>query len=392
MILSGRRPGGGASSTICLVKAPQCHTYVGSLIVGPSRLSSCLSSVLAINVHTHRHPPSALDTRPPVQTKAAARTYIACCPNGKKQIDGGYHRAKARRGLLSSPSRPRPPSPLPSDEARLLIPFYTDLPGAIGLVHVLKARLLVMAAPSRSPSIGSSQGSTVRPQADPLPTKRGEIGYRESLNPPASPTAVPESDVTARQTSLPARHPADRDPRPASPEPEPVSITDGNGNQSAAESPSSSAPLFSFLKPKVTKFGVRVSTILLLVTQGSLLLATICLWVILAKLVLPSSNVGRQLGLSALVHIMFTICTIVQVVLLERLFFRYRAERYAMLHPGEPLPDLFDRGEQISTRLALAPWNRPPLPTVNPVLRLSVILTSEALTRSSILVFSTRPS
>ena len=118
MILSGRRPGGGASSTICLVKAPQCHTYVGSLIVGPSRLSSCLSSVLAINVHTHRHPPSALDTRPPVQTKAAARTYIACCPNGKKQIDGGYHRAKARRGLLSSPSCPRPPPP-PSLSTRL---------------------------------------------------------------------------------------------------------------------------------------------------------------------------------------------------------------------------------------------------------------------------------
>ncbi|KAF9641809.1 hypothetical protein BDM02DRAFT_3078731, partial [Thelephora ganbajun] len=64
------------------------------------------------------------------------------------------------------------------------------------------------------------------------------------------------------------------------------------------------------------------------------------------------------------VHATFILCTVVQIVLLERLIFRYRAERYAMLHPGEILPDVFNRGEQFSTRLALAPWNRPPLPTV----------------------------
>jgi len=39
-----------------------------------------------------------------------------------------------------------------------------------------------------------------------------------------------------------------------------------------------------------------------------------------------------------------------------------------MLHPGEALPDLFNRGERVSTRLALAPWNRPPLPTYAAVL------------------------
>jgi hypothetical protein len=71
---------------------------------------------------------------------------------------------------------------------------------------------------------------------------------------------------------------------------------------------------------------------------------------------------------SVFIHTTFTIVAVVQVVLLERLIFRYRAERYAMLHPGEVLPDLFNRGEQISTRLALAPWNRPPLPTVSLVL------------------------
>ncbi|KAF9649900.1 hypothetical protein BDM02DRAFT_1695437 [Thelephora ganbajun] len=89
-----------------------------------------------------------------------------------------------------------------------------------------------------------------------------------------------------------------------------------------------------------------------------------------------SSDVGKQIGTNIFVHVTFILCTIVQVVLLERIFFRYRAERHAMLHPGEILPDVFNRGEQISIRLALAPWNRPPLPTVSP-LRLLAILTSE---------------
>lgn len=227
-----------------------------------------------------------------------------------------------------------------------------------------------MATHSPSPSI-VSQGSTARPQADPLPSKQGEIGYRESPNPPASSNAEPETDVAAHRTSLPARHPADRGPPPASSEHGPSPTTNVNGNQPAAESQSSTRPLFSVFKPKFTKYGVRLSTIILLVTQGSLLLVTVALWVILTRLVFPSSSIGRQVSTGVFIHITFIIVTIVQVVLLERLFFRYRAERYAMLHPGEILPDVFSRGEQVSTRLALAPWNRPPLPTVSLALRLS---------------------
>lgn len=48
-----------------------------------------------------------------------------------------------------------------------------------------------------------------------------------------------------------------------------------------------------------------------------------------------------------------------------------------MLHPGEVLPSLFHRGEQVSTRLALAPWNRPPLPTYAAVLMESGIGTGD---------------
>jgi len=222
-----------------------------------------------------------------------------------------------------------------------------------------------------------SQGSTTQPQADPLPTKRGELGYRESLNPPVSSNGESDPDVTTRHTSIPARHPADREPRPAAPEPEPAPITSTNGNQAPAESQSPAGLFFSIFKPKVTKHGVRVSTILLLVTQGSLLIFAIAFWVTLAKLILPSSNFGRRMSVDVFIHITFVICTLVQVILLERLIFRYRAERYAMLHPGEVPSGLFNRGEQISTRLALAPWNRPPLPTYAAVLMESGVGTGD---------------
>lgn len=210
-----------------------------------------------------------------------------------------------------------------------------------------------------------SQEPTTRPPADPLPTKRGEIGYRESLNPPVPSNEEPESDVTTPSTSIPARHPADREPPPISSEPGPLPIVDAGGNQPVNQSEPSPRPIFSLFKPRLNKCGVRTSTIVLLVTQGSLLLFTIALWIVLAKLVLPSTPFGRQMATGVFIHAAFVVCTLFQAVLLERLVFRYRAERYAMLHPGEIVPDLFNRGEQISTRLALAPWNRPPLPTVS---------------------------
>jgi len=210
-----------------------------------------------------------------------------------------------------------------------------------------------------------------------LPTKRGEIGYRESLNPPTPSNAESGSEATAHQTILPARHPADREQPPVPPaEPGPSPIANTNIGQSSAGSQPSSVPALSF-RPRSTKHGVRTSTIFLLVTQGSLLLLTIALWAILAKLILPSSDAGRLITTSVFVHITLVLCTIVQVILLERLFFRYRAERYAMLHPGEVVPDLFNRGQRVSTRLALAPWNRPSLPTYAAVLMESGVGTGD---------------
>lgn len=207
-----------------------------------------------------------------------------------------------------------------------------------------------------------AEESTTPPQADPLPTKRGELGYRESLNPPAPSNAEPETGTSVRQTTLPARHPADREPPPPSELPTPAASA--SENRSSFETQPLPRSGVSSFRSRVAKQGVRTSTIFLLVTQGSLLLLTVSLWVILAKLVLPVTDAGRTIATSVFVHLTFVVCTLVQIVLLERHFFRYRAERYAMLHPGEVLPDMFNRGEQTSTRLALAPWNRPPLPTV----------------------------
>ncbi|KAF9649895.1 hypothetical protein BDM02DRAFT_3128021 [Thelephora ganbajun] len=79
----------------------------------------------------------------------------------------------------------------------------------------------------------------------------------------------------------------------ASSEPGPSPITNADSNQPSAESQPSSGPRFPLIKSRFTKYGVRVSTIFL-VTQGAFLLITIALWVTLAKLVLPSSDVGTE--------------------------------------------------------------------------------------------------
>jgi hypothetical protein len=69
------------------------------------------------------------------------------------------------------------------------------------------------------------------------------------------------------------------------------------------------------------------------------------------------------------VHVAFGIAFLAQALLLERCVFRMRAERYLFLHPGEILPRTMRR-EMLTTGsasrndvLALAPWNRPPVPT-----------------------------
>ncbi|KAF5333021.1 hypothetical protein D9758_015187 [Tetrapyrgos nigripes] len=70
-----------------------------------------------------------------------------------------------------------------------------------------------IASSSTAPSTSSlnSPLEESRPQAGPLPKKRGEIGYQEELHETAQGEA---SSSSSEPASLPERHPADRDHPP----------------------------------------------------------------------------------------------------------------------------------------------------------------------------------
>lgn len=201
----------------------------------------------------------------------------------------------------------------------------------------------------------SEDSQVPRQQAGPLPSKRGEIGYQEDLQ------GQVQSDVgqsPSPSTSLPARHPADRDPSPTTPDSPPSSNATSSDTSSTHTSGKRSLISLSNL-PKVG--GVRLATILTLVAQVAILGGTIAGWAIAAKR-LPSASNG-PLGInttSVFIHVTFTIALLLQIVFLERTIFRVRAERYVFKHPGGILPTTRNRGP---VGLNLAPWNRPPLPT-----------------------------
>lgn len=234
-----------------------------------------------------------------------------------------------------------------------------------------------------------------RPQAGPLPRKRGEIGFVEGLHDRGDVSA----QASASATSLPSRHPADRDaPPPAS---APNGAAAAGTSSSAGDPPRSPSPngstdttgkrsLISFLKPKrvPTIAGLRATSLAVLIFQLCLFGGTIAGWVILIQHMQnsrssppsppdPSSNTstdpgtGTDNGNSALsqvssqifVHVAFGITCLAELIFVERSVFRLRAERYAYVHPGEILPRSSRPSQETSTAMAFAPWNRPPLPT-----------------------------
>ncbi|KAI0769924.1 hypothetical protein C8Q74DRAFT_1180263, partial [Fomes fomentarius] len=220
-----------------------------------------------------------------------------------------------------------------------------------------------------------------RPQAGPLPAKRGELGFREGVH-------DIESQASSSTINLPERHPADRD-RSASPEADatpnhpPRSPSRAESTQSAGK-----RSLISFFKPKriPTVVGLRVTTLVLFIFQLALLAGTLAGWVMVTKRVQrtaaaaappsPSSDpsdddrgkvevtsqVFNTTSAQIFVHVAFGIVSLAELIFLERSLFRLRAERYAYVHPGEILPRSGRRPSQEAT-IAFAPWNRPPLPT-----------------------------
>lgn len=188
-----------------------------------------------------------------------------------------------------------------------------------------------------------------RPQAGPLPTKRGEIGFDDSLHAELVDRPGSRNDLL----SVPDRHPADR----------PLSSS-AEASDAADSTPDPIAPVAELYGPKqFFNSGVRLSTILLLACQCLSLLVTIILWVVVVKVLLTSTTAAL------FIHMPFALGAIIQIVFLERTVFRLRAERYAALHPGEVMPATLLHRSRRASRLPMAPWNRPPLPNYAAVLQ-----------------------
>ena len=221
-----------------------------------------------------------------------------------------------------------------------------------------------------------------RPQAGPLPRKRGEIGFREGAD------DVPEagSQASSSSLSLPERHPADRDAPPAAAAGEGAAAAAVAGAEpprspSRAESTNTAnsagkRSLISFLKPKriPTFAGLRLTTLAVTIFQMCLLGGTVAAWVLIIKrMQSPASSsddqqnepqtttVFNKTSAQIFVHVAFAIVSLAEGIFIERSIFRLRAERYAYVHPGEILPSA--RRAQQEMAIGLAPWNRPPLPT-----------------------------
>ncbi len=220
-----------------------------------------------------------------------------------------------------------------------------------------------------------------RPQAGPLPRKRGEIGFDEGLyNIPL------EGQASASSTSLPERHPADRD-HAARSEPNAPVVDYPPRSPSRTESTNTAntagkrSIIISFFKPKriPTFSGLRLTTLAIFLFQLALFAGTLAGWVLTIQRMqksmassFASSSSGdgsTQAVLSTtsaqiFVHVAFGIVALAEIIFLERTIFRLRAERYAYVHPGAILPRSRARtSEEREMGIAFAPWNRPSLPT-----------------------------
>jgi len=191
------------------------------------------------------------------------------------------------------------------------------------------------------------------PQADPLPSKRGEIGYIEVAEPP---TAILHS-FNARD---PTRHPVDRDHSSDAVTPGPSPQSHGPQQPSTA-SITKSYGILDLFKPEGPPVfgGLRIFTLVIFAVQLAVLGGTVTIWVFTTR------HITQTLfGHSTIIplHIIFVIVVLVELIFLEHLIFRLRGERYSYVHPGEILPRCRNMPRSSRT-FSFAPWNRPPLPT-----------------------------
>lgn len=235
-------------------------------------------------------------------------------------------------------------------------------------------------------SVISQPQEEQRPQAAPLPRKRGEIGYQEGAS------EQEQGRSSTPDVVLPPRHPADRDSEQGSTAGTTPAVTDaGTGPSSSTSDVTSTinsvaatkrkAHLLGFFKCKNENKlpqrigGIASITLFKFALHLLLLGGTIVVWVFTTKLILRMRTPDKQIPLPTIifVHLIFSVASLAQLFLLERRIFRMRAERYNHLHPGEVLPSFRLPQTLPNDTIALAPWNRPPLPTYAAVLAQSGI-------------------
>ncbi|KAJ7126874.1 hypothetical protein C8R44DRAFT_616794 [Mycena epipterygia] len=244
--------------------------------------------------------------------------------------------------------------------------------------------------PSSSTASSNSTAES-RPQAGPLPRKRGEIGFSEDMLKDAeegrsgSPTAAPmperhPEDRGATQPATDSTAPPSTSAAPAAPASPSLTTLPTNSTDSLSKK----KRILGFLKPKkVPSYGgLRLTTLLLFVLQCAMVIGTIVGWVFAVTHLSHgssnsnndpstdnstdnSSNSSPGLGNAStaiFIHVLFGVVTLVQLLFIERRIFRLRAERYSYVHPGEILPSARTRAMG-DPSMGFAPWSRPPLPT-----------------------------
>ena len=238
-----------------------------------------------------------------------------------------------------------------------------------------------------------------RPQAGPLPRKRGEIGFDERIH---------TQEVVPQEThvELPARHPADRDggdqqnntnsstsPPLANSSTSttgstvPVAVVDASqiiNNAATAVPPSSASQkkqkhaIYRFYHrlAKVSFGGISLVTHARFILQLFILGASIAMWIVVVKRLDAQSasrstnndtaDVSFGASGSIFVHVAFGVGILGQLLFLERCIYLMRAQRYNHTHPDSGLPfhgrRLIPQGPR-QVNVPFAPWNRPPLPT-----------------------------
>lgn len=238
-------------------------------------------------------------------------------------------------------------------------------------------------------AVASSSSTTltqeVRPQAGPIPSKRGEIGFVEGVHE----QGIQEPSQPIDQAPLPARHPADsRVPTPIQ-----GPVNEAPSPSGTFQVPSDGSSITdvgkrSFLRHKRLPIfmGIQFTTLVLLSVQLAIFTGTVIGWVFAAIALSnnsssnapppsagpafngstpPQDNPPQDNSSAAhiFIHVAFAILALGELVLIERRIFRVRAERYAFKHPGEMLPTSLQRSHTANASMPVAPWHRPPLPT-----------------------------